>query len=1380
MEVSTLSKRYIQRTWGCIFSFVLVMSAMNNVHAQTQLAAWSFPTTDAAPNTPTSFLSEFGEQENTAAIYADGTNGSSTFVQTGSNPELTMFAGSTVNDPKSSPSNTGALTLANQSANGKSIVIKFSMTGYENPVLTYATRGTASGFTTHTWEYSTDGVTFTQVKVITGRTNTNFTTQEVDLTDEDGVDNAATVYLRVTVTGASSTSGNNRFDNIQIHADEATASNPPVVTSDMYFEEVGVATSIQIEASNPPITGYALATGSSLPAGLALNTTTGEIYGTPTTAGYYEFDVNATNSAGTSADATIAIDISAGNQTISFGALSDVTYGDPDFNLSASATSGLPVTFYSSNPLVATVSGNTVTIVGAGTTTITATQEGDANWYSAANVPQSLTVNKADQTITFEALASKLDNDAPFQLTATASSGLTLTYTSSNPAVATVSGDMVTIVGPGTTTITASQAGDNNYNAAVSVQQDLLVVNSSLLTQTITFGSLSDVTYGDASFPLTATASSGLNVSYTSSNPAVATVSGDIVTIVGVGTTTITASQAGNGTYNPADDVTQTLTVLPKTLTLTGVVAENKVYDGTTTVSLDLTNASLNGVVSGDDVTFSVNGAFADENANDDVEVNVSVTLNGADIDNYTISNSLVLYADITPAPQSITFGSIPTKVVTDAPFNLSATASSGLAVTYTSSNPSVATVSGNTVTIVGAGNTTISASQAGNQNYQAATTVNQVLTVVNVPVIATYNFTDATANPASVPTGMTLTAISKANENGSATLLSTAAPSTGAGSSGTYNIGLATINGALNVNSSSYFEFTATAALGKQITIPKIEFGSRSTSTGPKNVSIHSSMDDYETSLGNVTVTTNSSWAKYSITLSTPLVIANNESVTIRLYGYNGSGANLNTVVWRVDDIDITSMIDDVCPGAPATPVIQGVENVCPFLSTLEEVTYSVVDPIPNATYNWVVPVGTTLVSGQGTSSITLLIDMELSNRANKQIRVSATNDCGTSAQAIFYLKTHAPSTPKPISGPIDACGYVGGATLATYSVEEVIAATEYLWVLPMGMTIVNNNGNSIDVEISDTYITSSMQVYALNGCGVSEARSITVTKTNPSTPGLIKGSNSACMFMPTSNYPEGSIATYSVAEVSGSTYQWTVPAGLTILDQYSLNGMNHIDVEYSPSFVSGNITVKAQNGCGVSGNRSLALSKLRPSAPDIIDQVLVEDCPNRIYSYSLPVMPGNTVELKWSTPVDATIISGQGTNTIIVSYPPTAIEGEVSVYGENGCYTSSVRKMKVKLTACTTPEYTRFAIISGTAVEAIDVTVFPNPTYQNFRVKVAAAAKGKVMVNVTDITGRSVTKLSARAGELIEFGHNFKAGTYFVEVIQGNERKVVKVVKL
>jgi hypothetical protein len=99
---------------------------------------------------------------------------------------------------------------------------------------------------------------------------------------------------------------------------------------------------------------------------------------------------------------------------------------------------------------------------------------------------------KLNQTITFNALPVKTFGEAPFVLSATSTSGLPISYTSGTPSVATVSGSTVTLVAPGSTTITALQVGNGNYNAATSVQQVLVVrsVEPAAQPTNLTFNSL--------------------------------------------------------------------------------------------------------------------------------------------------------------------------------------------------------------------------------------------------------------------------------------------------------------------------------------------------------------------------------------------------------------------------------------------------------------------------------------------------------------------------------------------------------------------------------------------------------------------------------------------------------------------------------------------------------------------------------------------------------------------------------------------------------------------------------------------------------------------------------------------------------------------------
>jgi hypothetical protein len=241
------------------------------------------------------------------------------------------------------------------------------------------------------------------------------------------------------------------------------------------------------------------------------------------------------------------------NQTITFNALPTKIFGDLDFNAGATSSSSLTVSLVSSNTAVATIISGNIHIIGVGTTTITASQVGDVTYNAAVDVLQTLTVNKANQTITFGALPSKVVSDTDFSSGASASSSLAVSLNSSNSAVATIVSGNIHIVGVGNAIITASQAGDGTYTAASNVSQTLTV---SGLAHTITF--LLPLKYTNSvDFDPNAVSSIGSPITYTSSNTTVATIVNNKIHIVAKGTSNITASAVGNASYDAASNVQQ-------------------------------------------------------------------------------------------------------------------------------------------------------------------------------------------------------------------------------------------------------------------------------------------------------------------------------------------------------------------------------------------------------------------------------------------------------------------------------------------------------------------------------------------------------------------------------------------------------------------------------------------------------------------------------------------------------------------------------------------------------------------------------------------------------------------------------------------------------
>lgn len=237
-----------------------------------------------------------------------------------------------------------------------------------------------------------------------------------------------------------------------------------------------------------------------------------------------------------------------------------------------------------------TLSSGTATCVVAwastGTRNLTATYAGSAPYAASSSAGVSQSVVKRSQTISFTSIApaSATVGGAAYTVTATATSGLAVTFSSTTTGVCTVSGPTVSVsfVAAGTCTIAADQAGDATYAAAVRVTQSFTVSKSA---QSITFTSSAPASamLGDAPYAVAASASSGLVVTFTSATPSVCTVSGTSVSYVAAGTCSVNADQAGNATWAAAPQATQSFLVTPTPTAPTGLAVDASGNSGTAT-----------------------------------------------------------------------------------------------------------------------------------------------------------------------------------------------------------------------------------------------------------------------------------------------------------------------------------------------------------------------------------------------------------------------------------------------------------------------------------------------------------------------------------------------------------------------------------------------------------------------------------------------------------------------------------------------------------------------------------------------------------------------------------------------------------------------------
>jgi hypothetical protein len=454
----------------------------------------------------------------------------------------------------------------------------------------------------------------------------------------------------------------------------------------------------------------------------------------------YTFTVTATNGAGTGAPSGGSNGVTPkANQTISFANPGAQTFGSSP-TLTATADSFLTPSFTSSTTGVCTVtSGGVLTFVTVGTCTIDADQAGSLSFNAAPTVSRSFTVGKGSQTLVFSQPAAVSYGHAPLDLSGSATAGassspVTFSIVGGGTGSGTISGTdnkTLTITGAGTIILQADQAADTNYNAAAPVQRTL-TVNKAALSIT---ASAQTKSYG-ASDPALTYSNSGLT-----NGDSASVITGSLSRAPGE-TVAGGPYPIGQGTLAAGNNYTVSFTGANLTVTKADpVISWPTPFPVPAGTVLDIRELNASANVAGSFVYSPAAGTALGAGGGQFLMVTFTPT-DGA---NYAQAVASVAI-DVQKSPQTITFAQPAAKLMTDAPFNLSASSDSGLTVSFASSNPAVAVVSGSTVTITGAGVTTITASQAGNASYGAAASVNQPLVVgysATAPVLVVSTLSD-------------------------------------------------------------------------------------------------------------------------------------------------------------------------------------------------------------------------------------------------------------------------------------------------------------------------------------------------------------------------------------------------------------------------------------------------------------------------------------------------------------------------------------------------------------------------------------------------------------------------------------------------------------
>ena len=405
---------------------------------------------------------------------------------------------------------------------------------------------------------------------------------------------------------------------------------------------------------------------------------------------------------------------------------------------SSSSTGTVSYTIDSTTTSICSITTGVVSFLTVGTCKLNAAQVTDTNWLAVTQTQQSITVAKGDQTITFTSTAptTAVVSGSNYTPTATSTStgAVTFTIDAASSTICSITSGVVSFQRVGTCKVLADQAGGTNWNAATQNFQSFTVGKG---TPILTFTTSPATPKVGSTYTPTATSAYTGAVTYSTTTTTYCTISAGVVSFIAAGTCVIKADQAGDANWNAATQVTQTISVLkadqivaftstaPTSAVVGGTAYTVAASGGSSTSSIAFTidsSASTVCSITGTSVTFQTVGTCV-------------VNLNQAGDANYNAAAQVQQSFSVGKGSQVVAFGSnIPNAAKVGGSTYLAVAtggaSTSGITLTVDASTTSNCSVSGMTVTYLAVGDCVINLNQAGDANYNAAAQVQQRISI--------------------------------------------------------------------------------------------------------------------------------------------------------------------------------------------------------------------------------------------------------------------------------------------------------------------------------------------------------------------------------------------------------------------------------------------------------------------------------------------------------------------------------------------------------------------------------------------------------------------------------------------------------------------------
>ena len=525
--------------------------------------------------------------------------------------------------------------------------------------------------------------------------------------------------------------------------------------------------------------------------------------------------------------------------------------------------------------------------------------------------------------------------------------------------------------------------------------------------------------------------------------------------------------------------------------------------------------------------------------------------------------------------------------------------------------------------------------------------------------------------------------------------------------------------------------------------------------------------------------------------------------------------------------------------PYSPYRVIQTVVSNVCS--SRVYRYTASVA-PV-GTTYNWILPTsiggvsGVTVDSGDINSSRTLLVRYTSNEAAfiTDSIKVRSSNGCASkyAALKLTNIKLSVPTAPATITVTNIGASICSNRRYrftapalpsgTNSSNSTILPATGYLWSFVGNLRefafIDSGDENSQNIVVSFSSNAAavtgdSIKLQYLSSCGNSLPRALKLTNTKlnaPAAPTTITITALQTNVCGARRYrytaPNLPVATTTNGAAAG--YLWSLVgslSGTATIDSGNVNSQK-ITVTFTSNaaaLTGDSIRLMYTSDCGNSARKASKLTNTLLAAPSvpatITMQIKSNECNARTYRYIAPaVLPIATSSIGaasgylWSAPTGTvgstgTIDSGDVNSRIItVTYTSNAAAGvgdSIRLRYTSGCGNGAIKAQKlsnVVKTGCTPiSKNSSTSRVPITVASTMEVNVYPNPTTSQFNVQVKSSSTEVAVVRVLDFTGRFIKAIKVSSNTNVNIGSDLKAGAYMLEVRQGKEVKMVRVVKL